>query len=416
MKEFYEEPARKIEVLGRYDVIVAGGGCAGFTSALAAARLGARVLLIEQYAFLGGTATAGLMINLVGFRNQVPPDDVQVTRGIGEELILRLLAKGGARHSANAYPSADHTDTKGDLSYNYVVDPEMFKFETLSMLTEAGAEILFHTMVADVVMDGNTVRGVIIQNKSGRQAVFSDVVIDCTGDADVAALARVPFWQTRHDEAHRLLDCLMYRITGFKQGTKYGGCIDGDSMVVWGPTPGPANCADARELTRCEIDARSRVYADLAEKIRKNPDLEGARIVETPAQIGVRQTRFIEGEYQLSGQDVLGGAHFEDGIALAINPVITYYGYRRFLKHSGYQIPYRCLVPKQVDGLLVAGRCISADQIAFESLRAMAHILAIGEAAGVAAAHCVQSHVQPRQADVFAIREQLIRQGTELGL
>lgn len=416
MQEYYTEPARQIAVMGHYDVIVAGGGCAGFTSALAAARLGARVLLIEQYAFLGGTATAGLMINLVGFRNQVPPDDIQVTKGIGEELILRLLAKGGARHSANAYPSADHTDTKGDLSYNYVVDPEMFKHETMTMLADAGAEMLFHTMVADVILEGQTVRGVIIQNKSGRQAVFADVVIDCTGDADLAALANVPFWQIRHDEAHRLVDCLMYRISGFREGTKYGGCIDGDSMVVWGPTPGPANCADARELTRCEIDTRKRIYEDLQEKKKRNPDLQGARITQTPSQIGIRQTRFIEGEYQLSGQDVLDGAHFEDGIALAINPVIQYYGYRRFLKHNGYQIPYRCLVPKKVDGLLVAGRCISADQIAFESLRAMAHILAIGEAAGVAAAYCAQDHVQPRQADVKKIREQLIRQGAELGL
>lgn len=416
MQESYREPERVLPVYGTYDVVVCGGGVAGFSAALAAARNGAKTLIIEQYPFFGGTATASLMINLVGFRNQVPPDDVQVTKGIGEELMLRLLKRGGARHSLNAYPSPFRSDTKGDLSYNYVVDSEMFKHEMLTMLQDAGVSILFHTFVSDAITEDGTVRGVIIENKSGRQAVFADVTVDCTGDADVAYRAGASFWQTYKEENPRLTDCLMYRIGGFKPGTKAHGCLDGDTMVVWGPTPGAVNAADGKELSEAEADVRRRVYEDLEEKIRENPDLEGARIVETPVQLGVRQTRFIIGEYQLTGEDVLEGRHFDDGIALAINPIIHYYGYRCFLKHNGYQIPYRCLVPKGIGGLLVAGRPISADQRAFESLRAMAHIFAIGEAAGVAAAQCAEDGVSPKDANVEKIRGTLLKEGAELGI
>ena len=312
MQGFYTEPEKKVPVFGTYDVIVCGGGVAGFSAALASARNGAKTLIIEQYPFFGGTATASLMINLVGFRNQVPPDDKQVTRGIGEELMLRLIARGGARHSLNAYPSPFRSDTKGDLSYNYVVDSEMFKHEMLMMLKDAGVSILFHTYVADTIVEDGRVKGVLIENKSGRQAVFASVTVDATGDADVAYRAGAGFWQTCREENPRLTDCLMYRIGGFKEGTKAHGCLYGDTMVVWGPSPGAVNCADGKELSDSEVDVRSRIYEDLKEKIAENPDLEGARIVETPVQLGIRQTRFIVGEYQLTGEDVLEGRHFED--------------------------------------------------------------------------------------------------------
>lgn len=409
----YYEPARDIPVYGRYDVVVAGGGCAGFASALAAARNGASVLIVEQYACFGGTATAGLMINLVGFRNQVKPDEIQVCRGIGEELILRLLACGGAGPSANAYPSPRRSDQKGDLSYNFLVDAERFKHTTMQMLIEAGVHILLHTFVADVIREGGTVKGIIIENKSGRQAVLADITIDCTGDADVAYRAQAPFWQAEKGDS-RLMDCLMYRISGFGPEPGIYSCLDGDTMVVWGPLAPDRNCADADELTQSEIATRSAVYEDLAEKKKKYPELSGAKVVETPMQIGIRQTRFIKGEYTLTGEDVLEGRHFEDSIAVGINPVIAYYGYRRFLTHDGYQIPYRCLIPQQTEGLLVAGRCISADQIAFESYRAMAHILSIGEGAGVAAALCAREHVPVRALNIAQLQQTLKAQGAKV--
>ncbi len=409
----YHEPERELQVYGQYDVVVVGGGCAGFASALAAARNGAKVLIVEQYACFGGTATAGLMINLVGFRNQVEPDDVQVCQGIGEELILRLLACGGAGPSTNAYPSPRRSDVKGDLSYNFLVDAERFKYETMQMLREAGVDILFHTFFADVIKEGDAVKGIIIENKSGRQAVLANITIDCTGDADVAYRSGVPTWQAEKGD-NRLMDCLMYRIKGFEPNPSIYSCLDGDTMVVWGPLAPDRNCADADELTQSEIDTRSAVYADLDEKKKKHPELMNAKIVETPAQIGIRQSRFIKGEYILTGEDVIEGRAFDDSIAMGINPVISYYGYRRFLEHGGYQIPYRCLIPQNTEGLLVAGRCISSDQIAFESYRAMAHILSIGEGAGVAAALCAIGHVPVRELNIAQLQETLKAQGAKI--
>ncbi len=412
----YEEPAREISVYGEYDVVVVGGGCAGFAAAVAAARNGARTLIIERFPFFGGTATASLMANIVGFRNQVEPDYLQTTKGVGEELMLRLLADGAAVKSRNAYPSRQRSDTKGDLSYNYAYDTEKFKFATLKMVREAGVDILFHTYFAAVVRDGESrLRGVIVENKSGRQAIWAKIVIDASGDGDVAFQAGVPYWHTKKDEAPRLLDCLMYKIGGFPSDTSAPGCIYGDTMVVWGPNPGPANAADADELTEEEIKVRLAVYDDLEQKKAKHPDLADAYVLDTGTLIGVRQTRFFEGEYVLTGDDVLEGREFEDSIAMAANPIIHYYGYRRFLEHEGYQIPYRAIVPKVIDNLYVVGRCMSSDQRAYESWRAMAHVFAIGEASGVAAALCVRTKRDPRRLDVRLLQKTLVEQGCEIG-
>lgn len=411
----YREPAKELPVSGHYDVIVAGGGCAGMTAAMAAARCGARTLVIEQLPYFGGTATASLMANIVGIRNQVPPDDLQVCRGLGEEFILNLLERGGAGHSRNAYASAQRTDRKGDLSYSYAFDTELFKKTALDMVKAAGAEILFHTWFSDVIMDGDTLRGVIVENKSGRQALYGKVIVDCTGDGDAAARAGAEFWQTRGTEAKRLNDCLMYKVTGFDPDTDFPSCIFGDEMVIWGPSPGAHNGADGRELSEMEVTVRQAVYDHLAEIKRRYPSMKNAHIVDTGAYLGVRQTRFIEGEYRLTGEDVLRGAAFPDGVAMGANPVIQYYGYRRFLEHEGYEIPYRCLVPKRLENLLVAGRCMSSDQIAYESWRAMAHVFSIGEAAGTAAALSAQAGTPPRQLDVTDLRRQLTKQGAEIG-
>lgn len=414
MEKFLEK-ARELPVYGRYDVVVVGGGCAGFPAAIAAARNGAKTLIIERFPFFGGTATASLMANIVGFRNQVEPDYLQTTKGIGEELMLRLMEIGGAVHSRNAYPSAIRTDKKGDLSYNYAFDTEKFKYVVLKMVKEATVDILFHTYFSDVIMEGDQLRGVIIENKSGRQAVLAKAVIDASGDGDVAYRAGVPYWQTKKDEAPRLNDCLMYKIKGFPADTKAPGCLFEDTMVVWGPSPGPMNCADADELTQSEVAVRLAVYDDLENKKSMREDLKGAQIIDTGTLIGIRQTRFFEGEYKITGEDVLEGRKFDDVIAMAANPVINYYGYRRFLTHEGYQIPYRTIVPLKVDNLLVVGRCMSSDQIAYESWRAMAHILAIGEAAGVAAAISTADGTSVRNVNVKALQKRLVEQGSEIG-
>jgi hypothetical protein len=400
-------------VYGTYDVIIVGGGCAGFTAAIASARNGANTLIIEQFPFFGGTATASLMANINGFRNQVAPDALQTTKGIGEEVILELLKIKGAGHSP--YQQKVYPDTKGNLTYSFAFDTEKFKYVTLKMVCDAGVKILFHTYFSDVIMKDDKITGIIIENKSGRQAVYGKVIIDASGDGDVAYRVGVPFWQTKHNEAIRLNDCLMYKVTGFQKEIKIHGCRVDNEMVLWGENHAPANGADADELTQEEIDARLSVFDDFEKKKKTNPDLKDAKIIETGTLVGVRQTRFIEGLYKITGEDVMEGREFDDSIAMASSPIINYYGYRRYLEHEGYEIPYRCLLPQKVDGLIVAGRCMSSDQRAYESWRAMAHVMAIGEAAGTAAALAAVDNVEPKKVDIKKLQKQLINQGAEIG-
>ncbi len=253
------------------------------------------------------------------------------------------------------------SNTKGDLSYNYAIDTERFKHTSLQMVVGSNVDILFHAFFADVIVEDGAVTGVVCETKSGRQAIYGRIVIDATGDGDVAFRAGVPYWQTKADEASRLNDCLMYKIAGFPEDTTAKGCIIGRTMVVWGPSPGAHNGADARELTEEEIDVRLAVYDDLEEKKRDaGGQLDGAAVIDTGALIGVRQTRFVEGEYRITGEDVLEGREFDDAVA-------------------------------------------------------MAHVFAIGEAAGVAGARCCTTDRTPRTLDVERLQATLIEQGCEIG-
>ena len=174
--------------------------------------------------------------------------------------------------------------------------------------------------------------------------------------------------------------------------------------------------ADAGELSAAEEKTRVAVYDDLEKKKKEHPgDFDGAWILDTGTLIGIRQTRFFEGEYKINNDDVLSGKEFDDVIAMAANPIIRYYGYRRYLEHEGYQIPYRCIIPQKVEGLYVAGRCMSSDQQAYESWRAQAHIIAIGEATGIAAALCAKTGCKVRDLDIKLLQKKLIEQNCEIG-
>jgi FAD dependent oxidoreductase len=414
---YYTEPAHQLPVTRDVDVIVVGGGPAGLAAAIASARNGARTVLIEQFGYLGGTATASLMACINGFRNQSPIDPdkgaPQVVRGIAQEIVLDLKRLNGLAKSP--YPQKAYPTEPGQLEYSYAIDTEKFKYLTLKLCVDAGVDVLFHTYFCQSIVEGDAIRGVIIENKSGRQAMMAKVIIDASGDADVATRAGAPFWHTKHQEANRMVDQLMYRIEFGQTRPKTGfSCDFGSNAVVWGPAAKPINAADGDELSKAEIDARLRVYDDFAAKQSQYPDLADARVVETPPLIGIRQTRFVEGEYKLTAEDAINGARFDDVIAISPCAIIHSYGYRRYLAHDGYDIPYRCLVPKKIDNLLIAGRCISSAQEPYESHRAMVNMIAVGEAAGTAAALCSKGGVKPRALNVRQLQNTLINQGAEL--
>jgi hypothetical protein len=186
-------------------------------------------------------------------------------------------------------------------------------------------------------------------------------------------------------------------------------------MTVWGPLAGEIDATDARELTDAEVRSRLAVYDDFEKRKKDAPELASAVIAETPSLLGVRQTRFVEGLYTITVDDILTGRRFDDNVAMASCPIINYFGYRRYLEHEGYGIPYRCLVPKEINGLLVAGRCMSSDQPAYESWRAMAPVMSIGEAAGTAAALCARMGTEPRDLDVPQLQQRLVANGAEIG-
>jgi hypothetical protein len=390
--------------------VVVGGGPAGLAAAIASARNGARTTLVERFGYLGGTATASLMACINGFRNQVEPDATQTVRGIAEEIILGLREVGDLGRSP--YRQKEYATEPGQLSYSYAIDTELFKWLTLRLSVDAGVDLMFHTYFCDSIVEDGRLRGVIVENKSGRQALMARVVVDASGDADVAARAGAPFWQTRRDEAPRLNDGLMYKVEfGAQRPDSVFACDFGSTAVVWGPGSEPIDGTDADELSKAEIDTRLRVYRDLADKQDEEPRLAGAQIVQTPPMLGIRQTRFIEGEYTLTAEDAIGGRRFDDVIAISSCPIIHYYGARRYLEHEGYDIPYRCLLPKGIENLLVAGRSISSEQQPYESHRAMAPIMAVGQAAGTAAALCCEANVTPRALDIPRLQETLEEQG-----
>ncbi|MDO8683323.1 MAG: FAD-dependent oxidoreductase [Armatimonadota bacterium] len=410
----YPEPAREIPVYAEKDVVVAGGGPAGVCAAIAAARCGADTLLIERFAYPGGTATASLMGNINGYRNQKKPDATQTVKGIAAEIIYALREIDGL--GVSPYEQEEYDMDKGELSYSYAVDTEKLKLVLLRMLLDAGVQMLLHTMAVDVIMDNGNLKGVIVENKSGRQAILGKAIVDASGDADIAAKAGAPFWQVIKDEAPRMSDNLMYKVCcpNATDSDKLHAVKIGKTAIVWGPGGIVMNGCDATELSAAEVKVRQQVYDHFESVKAKIPAFKDAFIVETAPMIGIRQTRFIEGEYKLTADDAINGARFDDVIAISSCPIIHFYGYRRYLEHEGYDIPYRCLLPRQVENLVVVGRSISSEQQPYESHRAMAPVMAIGQAGGVSAALAAESGISPRKLDVREIQETLIYQGAEL--
>lgn len=451
------------------DVLVVGGGTAGLAAAIASGRTGARTLLVDRFPFLGGEAMTGL--NIHGFHSN---DEQHIVRGIGWEIIERLMEMGCA--SDMRFRNPGQPDKPLLAVRDISIDREAFNYVVLGMLEEAGVDLLFHSYASDVLMEGNAVRGVVVENKSGRILLPAKSVIDATGDADIAAMAGVPFEKGRKPDGvmqplsfmftignvdlEKAVDSLNWlRAEAIDPRPAYSRymhftlpldrwiddlkrelpevapftCFTGNALrkgVINGTTATHVpfvDATDAEALTRAEVQGRKIAFR-LTDFMRRHvPGFENAYLLRTAPHIGVRETRRIQGEYSLTYDDVVETRRFDDVVALGgfFVDIHNYQGSSElafdpgrgvFMKDNGYyDIPYRCFVPQRVESLLVAGRSLSASHEAQASARVMGTCLAMGHGVGVAAALAVQAGVAVRSVNVRQVQETLLRQGAYLG-
>jgi len=402
-------PGGEVEVVATADVVVAGGGPAGLGAALAAARQGAQVALCERYGFLGGNLTVAAVGTICGL--YLPREDGSgfepVVGGVAREVADRLAAEG-----AGVGP----VPFKESAVFLYV--PWRAKRLADHIVTEAGVDLLLHSLVAGVVADEGVLQGVVVATKRGLQAVAGKVFVDCTGDADVATFAGVPTelgppgarqyasmqFVMQHVDGTDALPAIpqlgeliaqhgahLSRDSGAVIPTFRPGEFVGAMTRVRNPDGSPIDVTDVRQATWGELEGR-RLAEEAAEFLRAHvPGFADAFLADSATALGVRETRRVVGEYVLTGGDVVSGARFDDAVAAGAWPQEYHVAGRsteyRFLPPGvSYQVPYRSLRTRTVRNLLVAGRCLSADHDALASTRVMGPSLALGQAAGVAAA------------------------------
>lgn len=423
-----------VPVVRRCDVVVVGGGPAGVSAAVAAARGGADVVLLERYAALGGLASGGMVLVLDDMCNG---HEISVG-GIVSEYVERLEKIGLAvyppesdRYSSRemwnrwarwgAYDFHSHTNPK-PICYAVAFDPDGWKRVSNDLVREAGVHLRLHSWFSRPVVDGTRLAGVVCETKQGPQAVLGDVVIDTTGDIDVASRAGAGFV---HDS---YLTTLVFRLGGVdtdaaerfeQENPREARAINrtvkrmlGGAWELWWlktPVPGVVWCncphltgydgADPESLTAAEFDARARIAA-VVDHIRQHlPGFERCHVVDVAEQMGVRQTRLLQGEYVVTKDDVMSRRHFPDSVA----------------RGRDYYTPYRALLPTTVDQLLVAGRHYSATPDAQRISREIPPCMAMGQAAGIAAGLAVDAGVTVRELDVLAVQRGMRGQGADPG-
>ncbi|MDZ7728606.1 MAG: FAD-dependent oxidoreductase [Dehalococcoidia bacterium] len=414
MPAYVEEPARRVPVIAETDVLVVGGGSAGIGAAVAAARSGARSMLVERYGSLGGLATNGLIILLLTM------DDgrgKQVIGGLCQEMVDRLAAR-----QACYFPPADEWGLEGDeriehyrrnglvwgrgphvVRYSVAYDPEEFKVESDRLLLDAGVDLRFHRWAVGVIKDGDAISHVVFESKAGREAIACRAVIDATGDADLCVLADEPV------ESERVHPWLWFRTAGADREraeespdrrSYYRTVHESGYLHPWGAAERigrDIDPTDPDDLTYAEVECRRLVREELDRLRGETPGFEHAWIAQFANTLGITESRRMVGRYVLTRED-MDGPPFEDTIAVTGN--WTKYG-------AIYHIPFRSLCAQGTNNLLAAGRCMSSDHRAHHSTKEIPPCFATGEAAGTASALALQHGVAPVDADVASLQEKL---------
>ena len=426
-KEQYTEGPRSLPVLDRVNVLVLGGGVAGFAVAVSAARQGSKTLLVDSASAIGGMSTTGLMSHFTG----------TVNSALYREVLQRMLGK---------------RDECSAEALTNIIDPEALKAVYLEMLAESGASLLLYTMACAPIMDENRIAGAIIENKDGRQAIWADVTVDATGDGDIAARAGVPYTLGREEDGSMQPATLMFKLGGVDtRRAEFPGSFEtlvhtekGELQALARQSlPAPAGhvllyrtslpgVVTVNMTNATQIDGTNTASITQAERICRSqmpaivrflrdyvPGYERCFIVSAAAMMGIRETRHFEGVYTLTDEDILSHRCFEDWIvkdAFFNFDVHNMTGggldvtgvQKGFPRDAYYQIPYRCCLPREVESLLLAGRMISGTHMAHSNYRAMPICLAMGEGIGAAAALAVRQGITPREVSMRDVQRILM--------
>jgi hypothetical protein len=393
------QPRHEIPVLSDTGVLVVGGGCAGVIAALAAARAGQKVTIVERYGCFGGLWTAGLVLIVLATHVKTQSGLTKYVTGIGDELLERLLKiKGGIVNQVAG-------------KRNPTSDPEATKYVMAEMLREAGIEILLHSWAVNAIMQGSSVKGVVFESKSSTFAVTSKVVVDATGDGDVYAAAGAAHVRHIHriGLVHRLGNTDRVEASKAPAGAKAPqlGSITPIPSVLWINMQGPqGDCLDVRTLTQTDLDGRRAVWEKI-KTTQQRPGHDQVFLLDTASQLGIRASRTLKGLVEPSYQEAMQNKRYRDVVGVG--------GGGDFLGERSCEIPYGALVPVKVDNLLAAGRCIAGDNLMMNYLRLIGPCLVSGQAAGAAAAMAVRDKVRPRDVDVPKLQALLKKQGVFFG-
>lgn len=435
---------QSLPLAGSFDIIVAGSGSAGCPAAIAAARQGARTLLIERMPFLGGTSTA-VLDTFYGFYTP-GTDPKKVVGGIADEVVARLKTFGACLERPNTHGVAGTA-----ITYH----PEYLKVVWETLVKASGCSVILNGWIQDVLLEGNKIKGLVVATKSGLAVYTADYVIDTSGDADVCFLAGIPYEQAGEidpaqtltttfkmvnvdeekrksvpkSEINRLMaeaaETGQYRLPR-KEGSDHITPVAHMRATImtrlksYEQVDGKTiNATDPSLLSRAEMEGRLQALEYIGFLKKFVPGYEHAELSTFGFQIGVRETRRIYGEYRLNADDVLSARQFDDQIGLCGAPLEDHHDgadtiWRPLPQGKYVGIPYRTLIPRDTVNMLVAGRCFSADHVAHSSVRSMGQCMAMGEAAGTAAALAFRDGKRPVEIDSAELRILLQKNGAKI--